>query len=134
MTAYVKIISGLPALRNALSAFPDIMSGRYPASQDLVYQGQLARGLFLVLRGMIYLRARTHGATVASSLETDADFGILVPCVEQLNRAIPATIATARQCEIMFISRMRLRTSPELIDVISRTSESLREPLEVLET
>ncbi|MEM6532105.1 MAG: hypothetical protein AAF654_05745 [Myxococcota bacterium] len=133
MSSYVKIVSGLPALLDSLRAFPDIGSGRYPASQDLVYQGQLARGLFLVLRGMIYLRARAHGATVASSLETDRGFGILVPAIEQLNRALPATIATARQCEIIFISRMRLRTSPDLADIISQTSESLREPLEVLE-
>ena len=134
MSSYLSIVSGLPELLDRLEVYPDLTYGHYPASQDLVYQGQVSRGLFVVLKGMVYLRSRGGGANVASSLETDASFGILIPALPHLDRALPATIATARACDILFISRTHLRLHPEIMRILEECTQNISEPLEALET
>lgn len=134
MSTYLSIVSGLPELLDRLQVYSDLTYGHYPASQDLVYQGQISRGIFVVLKGMVYLRSRGGGANIATSLEADQSFGIMIPATDHLDRTLPATIATARACDILFISRTQLRRHPEIHRILEDFTQPVSEPLEALET
>ena len=129
MSSYIHVFDGLPKLLEALKQREVDETCRYEASQDLVYQGQIARGLFVVIRGILYLKSWNDGATLASSVETGASAGILVPTLAQLDFAKPATVATASSSRILFISRTRLLAAPSLADIFATTTQPLLDPV-----
>ncbi|MEL6545036.1 MAG: hypothetical protein AAFQ82_10455 [Myxococcota bacterium] len=114
MNNYVDIVPNARALLCELAVFPKLVVGRYPAYQDLVYQGQIARGLFVLTQGILSLRSHARAIGYPTSLEAGSSQGIILPAILQLDRSLPFTVATQCDCEIAFISRTQLSRSPQL--------------------
>ncbi len=102
----------------SVASHPEVLRGRRPQGQVLVYAGHVPLSLFVVMTGKVRVEHPSPDRWI-EEFEATPERPLLTPAPDALGQTARATVSLAEDSDVLFVPRSIVTSDPSIVAALS---------------